>query len=95
VLGIEAVGIVEADRSGRFAPGAAVAAIVGGAEYIVVAEASVVPAPRGASTWEAATLLLNVATARLSLDALALLPGQTGTTLLYSTICANSPKLES
>jgi NADPH:quinone reductase-like Zn-dependent oxidoreductase len=47
------------------------------AQYIVVPQASVVPAPRGASIWEAATLLLNAATARLALHALALAPGQT------------------
>jgi NADPH:quinone reductase-like Zn-dependent oxidoreductase len=47
------------------------------AEQIVVPEASVVPAPRGASPPEASTLLLNAATARLSLNALALPAGAT------------------
>ena len=43
----------------------------------MVAAASVVPAPAGASFPEASTLLLNATTARLSLDALALPPGAT------------------
>ena len=47
------------------------------AEKVVVAAASVVPAPPGACFPEAATLLLNATTARLSLDALALPPGET------------------
>ncbi len=47
------------------------------AEQVVVEEASVVPAPHGASFPEASTLLLNAVTARLSLDALALPPGTT------------------
>jgi NADPH2:quinone reductase len=47
------------------------------AEQIVVDEASVVPAPLGATFPEASTLLLNAVTARLSLDALALDPGTT------------------
>jgi NADPH:quinone reductase len=47
------------------------------AERIVVDEASVVPAPRGATLPEASTLLLNATTARLSLDALALPLGAT------------------
>src|SRR5437667_386146 len=48
------------------------------AEKIVVAEASVVPAPRRVSFPEASTLLLNATTARLALDALGLPPETTG-----------------
>jgi NADPH:quinone reductase len=88
VPGVDAAGIVNKlgpDSDGRLTVGDPVSAFVvpmgpgGGsyAEYIVVPEASVVPAPRGASIWEAATLLLNAATARLALNALALLPGET------------------
>jgi NADPH:quinone reductase-like Zn-dependent oxidoreductase len=47
------------------------------AEQIVVGQASVVLAPRGAAFPEASTLLLNAATAQLSLDALALPQGAT------------------
>jgi short-subunit dehydrogenase involved in D-alanine esterification of teichoic acids/threonine dehydrogenase-like Zn-dependent dehydrogenase len=47
------------------------------AEEIVVPAASVVAAPRGATLYEAASLLLNGLTARLALDALALSPGET------------------
>ena len=43
----------------------------------MVAEASVVPAPRGASFPEASTLLLNATTAQLALDALGLAPDTT------------------
>jgi NADPH:quinone reductase-like Zn-dependent oxidoreductase len=88
VPGVDAAGVVDRfgpDSDGRLAVDDPVCAFVvpmgpgGGsyAEYIVVPEASVVPAPRGASIWEAATLLLNAATARLALNALALLPGET------------------
>jgi NADPH:quinone reductase-like Zn-dependent oxidoreductase len=88
VPGVDAAGVVDklgAESDGRLAVGEQVSAFVvpmgphGGsyAEYIVVPQASVVPAPRGASIWEAATLLLNAATARLALHALALAPGQT------------------
>ena len=88
VPGVDAAGVVDklgAESDGRLAVGDQVSAFVvpmgprGGsyAEYIVVPQASVVPAPRGASIWEAATLLLNAATARLALHALALAPGQT------------------
>jgi NADPH:quinone reductase-like Zn-dependent oxidoreductase len=88
VPGVDAAGVVDKlgpGSDGRLTVGDRVSAFVvpmgprGGsyAEYIVVPEASVVLAPRGASIWEAATLLLNAATARLSLDALALSPGQT------------------
>lgn len=45
------------------------------AELVVVPEASVVPAPKGFRLAEAATLLLNGATARLALDALSLAAG--------------------
>jgi NADPH:quinone reductase len=83
VPGMDAAGIVDElgdATDGRLAVGDAVIAYVipmgphGGtyAERIVVDEASVVPAPRGATFPEASTLLLNAATARLSLDALAL-----------------------
>jgi NADPH:quinone reductase-like Zn-dependent oxidoreductase len=47
------------------------------AEKIVVAEASVVPAPRDGSFPEASTLLLNATTAQLSLNALGLAPETT------------------
>jgi NADPH:quinone reductase len=88
VPGVDAAGVVDKlgpGSHGRLAVGDPVSAFVvpvsprGGsyAEYVVVPAASVVPAPRGASIWEAATLLLNAATARLSLYALALSPGQT------------------
>ena len=88
VPGVDAAGVVDklgAESNGRLAVGDQVSAFVlpmgprGGsyAEYIVVPQASVVPAPRGASIWEAATLLLNAATAKLALNALALAPGQT------------------
>jgi NADPH:quinone reductase-like Zn-dependent oxidoreductase len=88
VPGVDAAGVVDklgTGSDGRLTVGDPVSAFVvpmsprGGsyAEYIVVPEASVVPAPRGASIWEAATLLLNATTARLSLNALALSCGQT------------------
>ena len=47
------------------------------AEYVVVPAASAVRAPSGASAAEAATLPMNAMTARLALDTLALVPGQT------------------
>ena len=86
--GVDAAGVVDKlgpGSDGRFAVGDRVSAFVvpigpqGGsyAEYVVVPQASVVPAPRNASIWEAATLLLNATTARLALRALALSPGQT------------------
>jgi NADPH2:quinone reductase len=88
VPGMDIAGIVDElgdATDGRLAVGDAVIAYVvptgphGGAyaERIVVNEASVVPAPRGATFPEASTLLLNGSTARLSLDALALPPGAT------------------
>jgi NADPH:quinone reductase len=46
-------------------------------EQVVVKATSAVPAPRGATLEQAATLLLNATTARLSLDALDLAAGQT------------------
>jgi NADPH:quinone reductase-like Zn-dependent oxidoreductase len=88
VPGMDAAGAVDKlgnGTDGRLAVGDDVIAYVipfgphGGsyAEKIVVAEASVVPAPRGFSLREASTLLLNATTARLSLDALDLGPGTT------------------
>jgi NADPH:quinone reductase-like Zn-dependent oxidoreductase len=87
IPGVDAAGVVERvgpGGDGRLAVGDRVVAFVvpmgphGGsyAQYIVVPEASVVPAPSRATFAEAATLLLNAATARLSLDALALRTGQ-------------------
>jgi NADPH:quinone reductase len=83
IPGMDAAGVVDKlgeNSEGRFAVGDHVIAYVipfgphGGsyAEKVVVAAASVVPAPSGASFAEASTLLLNATTARLSLDALAL-----------------------
>jgi NADPH2:quinone reductase len=87
VPGVDAAGVVDKLGPGsgaRLTIGDPVSAFVvptgprGGsyAESVVVPEASVVPAPRGASIWEAATLLLNATAARLALDALALSPGE-------------------
>ncbi len=86
VPGMDVAGIVDElgdFTDGRLAVGNPVIAYVipmgphGGAyaERIVVDEASVVPAPRGATLPEASTLLLNGITARLALDALALPSG--------------------
>lgn len=86
IPGMDAAGVVDKlgeDSDGRLAVGDRVIAYVipfgphGGsyAEKVVVAAASVVPAPAGASFPEASTLLLNATTARLSLDALALPTG--------------------
>ena len=83
VPGMDVAGVVDKlgeHADGRLAVGESVIAYVipvgphGGtyAEQIVVGEASVVPAPRGFTFAEASTLLLNAATARLSLDALAM-----------------------
>jgi NADPH:quinone reductase-like Zn-dependent oxidoreductase len=88
IPGMDVAGVVDQlgdDADGRLAVGDPVIAYVipfgphGGAyaEQVVVAEASVVRAPRGVPFPEASTLLLNAATARLSLDALALAPGTT------------------
>jgi NADPH2:quinone reductase len=87
IPGVDAAGVVDKvgpGTDGRLAVGDRVVAFVvpmgphGGsyAQQIVVPEASAVRAPRQASFAEAATLLLNAATARLSLDALGLQPGQ-------------------
>ncbi len=88
IPGMDVAGVVDKlgeGTDGRLAVGDAVIAYVipvgphGGtyAERIVVGEASVVHAPRGVAFAEASTLFLNAATARLSLDALALLHGAT------------------
>ena len=88
VPGMDAAGVVDQlgpGTDGRLAVGDAVIAYViptgpyGGAyaEQVVVKDASVVPAPLGATFPEASTLLLNATTARLSLDALALPSGDT------------------
>jgi len=88
VPGMDVAGTIDKlgdGTDGRLAVGDSVIAYVtpmgphGGtyAEQIVVGQASVVPAPRGVAFPEAATLLLNAATARLSLDALALPQGTT------------------
>lgn len=88
IPGVDAAGVVDKvgpGSDGRLAVGDRVIAFVvpmgphGGsyAQQIVVPEASVVPAPSRATFAGAATLLLNAATARLSLDALDLRTGQT------------------
>ena len=88
IPGMDVAGIVDKlgeGTDGRLAVGDSVIAYVnpigphGGAyaEKVVVEEASVVHAPSGASFAEAATLLLNATTARLSLDALDLPSGST------------------
>lgn len=88
VPGMDVAGVVDMlgeDTDGRLAVGDSVIAFVipmgphGGtyAEQVVVGEASVVHAPRGAGFAEASTLLLNATAARLSLDALALPRGST------------------
>ncbi len=88
VPGMDVAGVVDklgAGTDGRLAAGDSVIAYViptgphrgTYAEQVVVGEASVVPAPRGVAFPEASTLLLNAATARLSLDALALPQGTT------------------
>ncbi|MER6769226.1 NADP-dependent oxidoreductase [Streptomyces bacillaris] len=85
VPGMDAAGVVDQVGPGvgdRLAVGQRVVALVpftgpgGGAyaERIVVPAESVVPGPVGASFAEAATLLMNAATARLALDRLAV-PG--------------------
>jgi NADPH:quinone reductase len=87
IPGVDAAGVVDKlgpGGDGRLSVGESVIAFVvpmgphGGsyAQRIVVPEASAVPAPRSVTFPEAATLLLNASTARLSLDALALRPGQ-------------------
>ena len=85
VPGMDAAGIVDKlgeGTDGRLAVGDPVIAYVipfgphGGsyAEKVVLPEASVVQAPRGASFPEASTLLLNATTAQLALDAFGLAP---------------------
>ena len=78
VLGIEAAGIVEADRSGRFAPGTAVVAIVGGmartrngsyAELVSVPAGNVVAVKTGLSWAELAAIPEAYATAWIALHA--------------------------
>ena len=88
IPGMDVAGIIDKlgeGADGRLAVGDSVIAYVnplgphGGAyaEKVVVEDASVVHAPSGASFAEAATLLLNATTARLSLDALDLPSGST------------------
>lgn len=86
VPGMDAAGIVDelGDGVTAFALGDAVMAIVipkGGygaySEYLVVPAESVARTPAGSSVVEASTLPMNGLTARLSLDQLALQPGQT------------------
>lgn len=88
IPGVDAAGVVDKvgpSSDGRLTVGDRVVAFVvpmgphGGsyAQQIVVPEASVVPAPSRATFEEAATLLLNAAAARLSLDALDLRSGST------------------
>jgi NADPH:quinone reductase len=88
IPGMDVAGVVDKlgdGTHGRFAVGDPVIAYVvpfgprGGtyAEQVVVRETSAAAAPRGVTLQEAATLLLNATTARLSLDALALAPGET------------------
>ena len=87
IPGMDAAGVVMEVGEGvtGFAPGERVMAMVmptrraGGAyaEQIVVPEGAVAHAPAGTTHAEAATLPMNGLTARLSLDKLALQPGQT------------------
>ncbi|GAA5151186.1 NADP-dependent oxidoreductase [Pseudonocardia eucalypti] len=88
VPGMDAAGVLEAvgpGVDGRLRVGQRVIALVvptgphGGAyaERIVLPAASVVPAPTGADLPAASTLLMNALTARMTLDALALAPGDT------------------
>ncbi|MCA9829589.1 MAG: NADP-dependent oxidoreductase [Dehalococcoidia bacterium] len=87
IPGMDAAGVIDevgAGAADRFKVGDAVMAMVipSGAhgayrESIVLAADAVAAAPKGASHFEAATLPMNGLTARLSLDQLALQPGQT------------------
>lgn len=88
VPGMDAAGVLDAvgpGVDGRLRAGDRVIALVvptgprGGAyaERIVVPAASVVPAPSGVGLPAASTLLMNALTARMTLDALALSPGDT------------------
>ncbi|MFE8965952.1 NADP-dependent oxidoreductase [Streptomyces albogriseolus] len=82
VPGMDAAGVIDQlgpGADGRLAVGQRVVALViptgprgAYAEHIVVPAESVVPAPAGTDHAEAATLLMNAATARLALDTLAL-----------------------
>jgi NADPH:quinone reductase-like Zn-dependent oxidoreductase len=87
VPGMDAAGVVDRigpDGDGRLAVGDRVIVVMvprgphGGAyaEQVVAPAASVVPAPAGFDLPAASTLLMNALTARLTLDALALRPGQ-------------------
>lgn len=87
IPGMDAAGIVDAlgeGADGRLSPGDRVVAFMrplspwGGAyaDYVVVPQACVVRAPRDVDHAEASTFLMNALTARVSLDALALAPGQ-------------------
>ncbi|MDD2857145.1 MAG: NADP-dependent oxidoreductase [Candidatus Nanopelagicales bacterium] len=87
VPGMDAAGVIDAigpDNDDRLAVGDRVVAMVlptsraGGAyaEQIVLPAACVVRAPAGVDLAAASTLIMNAATARLTLDALALAPGQ-------------------
>ncbi|MCX4566838.1 NADP-dependent oxidoreductase [Streptomyces albogriseolus] len=87
VPGMDAAGVIDQlgpGVDGRLAVGQRVVALViptgprgAYAEHIVVPAESVVPAPAGTDHAEAATLLMNAATARLALDTLALPKGAT------------------
>jgi len=87
IPGMDAAGVIDEVGPGtadRFKVGDTVMAMVipSGAhgayrESIVLAADAVAAAPKGASHFEAATLPMNGLTARLSLDQLALQPGQT------------------
>ncbi|MFJ4750974.1 NADP-dependent oxidoreductase [Streptomyces albogriseolus] len=87
VPGMDAAGVIDQlgpGADGRLAVGQRVVALViptgprgAYAEHIVVPAESVVPAPAGTDHAEAATLLMNAATARLALDTLALPKGAT------------------
>ncbi|WP_454369507.1 NADP-dependent oxidoreductase [Streptomyces albogriseolus] len=87
VPGMDAAGVIDQlgpGADGRLAVGQRVVALViptgprgAYAGHIVVPAESVVPAPAGTDHAEAATLLMNAATARLALDTLALPKGAT------------------
>jgi NADPH:quinone reductase-like Zn-dependent oxidoreductase len=87
VLGIEAAGVVEDDRSGRLAPGAPVVAIVGGmarsrngsyAELVTVPTGNVVPLKTGLSWADVAAIPEAYATAWVALHVnLRVEPGET------------------
>lgn len=88
IPGMDAAGVIDAigpDNDDRLKVGDRVVAMVlpssefGGAyaEQIVLPSTSVVHAPKSADFAAASTLIMNVMTARLALDALALKPGST------------------